>query len=59
MASVSLPNITLMDNVWDHQRHLKIVPPPLDWSRKLADIACGDQDTANIAVSATVEAFPL
>jgi acyl-CoA reductase-like NAD-dependent aldehyde dehydrogenase len=31
---------------------------PLDWSRKLADVARGDASTADAAVSAAVDAFP-
>jgi acyl-CoA reductase-like NAD-dependent aldehyde dehydrogenase len=31
---------------------------PLDWSLKLADISCGNTETANAAVSAAVDAFP-
>jgi betaine-aldehyde dehydrogenase/5-carboxymethyl-2-hydroxymuconic-semialdehyde dehydrogenase len=31
---------------------------PLDWSRKLADVARGDATTAEAAVTAAVEAFP-
>src|SRR5689334_8039340 len=31
---------------------------PLDWSRKLADVARGDAATADAAVTAAVEAFP-
>ena len=31
---------------------------PLDWSRNLADVARGDADTAQLAISAAAEAFP-
>lgn len=34
------------------------VRSPLEWSQKLADIARGDQDTADAAVSAALKAFP-
>ncbi len=30
---------------------------PIDWSRKLADVAAGDAETAELAVSAAVEGF--
>jgi hypothetical protein len=31
---------------------------PLDWSRNLADVARGDADTAQLAISAAADAFP-
>jgi betaine-aldehyde dehydrogenase/5-carboxymethyl-2-hydroxymuconic-semialdehyde dehydrogenase len=31
---------------------------PFDWDRKLADIACGDAETASLAGAAATEAFP-